>query len=186
VLLLRHPLAVAVSKRQKRHWFWVQEPLDLLNQPDLFHDYLRPHEETIRRVSADGDDIARHVLIWSIVNYVPLLQFRPDQLHVVFYEDVCARPAEEVSAVMRHVGGGDDGRAVRIDDRLVAKPSRVTDRASAVRQGGSPVDAWRRALTTAQIDSAIAILAEFGLDAMYSADPMPQRAGLHRFREAAS
>jgi hypothetical protein len=190
VLLLRHPFAVAASKLHKRKWLWTVDPMDLLNQRDLYEDYLRPHEALIRDVSAGGDYIAKQVLIWAILNYVPLLQFRAaqsrDQLRVVFYEDLCARPDEEVSRVLRHIRrrGGDD--SVAIDARIVARPSRVTHSASALKTGASPVDSWSRELTPAQIDQGLATLAAFGLDALYSADPMPRHGGLAAMRPSAA
>ena len=186
VLLLRHPFAVAASKLHKRKWRWTVDPMDLLNQTALHEDYLRPHEALIREISAGDDDIAKHVLIWSILNYVPLLQFPASQLHVVFYEDICARPNEEVSQVMRHIHPGDDDAKVAIDAGLVARPSRVTYAESALRTGASPVDAWSRELTPAQIDRGLATLAAFGLDALYTADPMPRRTGLDVIRQIAA
>ena len=188
VLLIRHPFAVAVSKLHKRKWLWTVDPMELLTQRDLYEDYLRPHEALIREVSAGGDYITKQVLIWTILNYVPLLQFRAPQphgqLHVVFYEDICARPDQEVSRIMRHIHPRDREGNAAIDASLVARPSRVTDAASAVRTGASAVDSWTRELTPAQIDRGLATLAAFGLDALYSADPMPRRGGLDALRQS--
>jgi hypothetical protein len=183
VLLLRHPFAVAVSKLHKRKWLWTVDPMDLLNQHELYEDYLRPHDALIRNVSAGDDYVTKQVLIWSILNSVPLQQFsrgdmQSGQVHVVFYEEICARPDEEVSRLARHIQPRDHDHAVAIDARIVARPSRMTHATSALRTGASPVDSWRRDLTSAQIDAGLKILAAFGLDAVYSADSMPRRGGL--------
>jgi hypothetical protein len=183
LLLLRNPFAVAVSKLHKRRWSWTIDPLDLLNQPNLREDYLHPFEALIRRVSSRNDYIETQILIWSILNYVPLLQFGADQCHVVFYEDVCARPDEEVTRIMGHIRPHDAEPRVTIPVEVVRKPSRVTAPGSALLREASPIDSWRRELTPAQIDAGLAILAQFGLDGLYRFEPMPNREGLDDVRQ---
>jgi Sulfotransferase domain len=183
VLLVRNPFAVAVSKLHKRQWCWTVDPLDLLNQPDLRDDYLQPFEDVIRRVSGRNDYIQNQILIWSILNYVPLLQFRAEQLHVVFYEDVCGRPDEEVSRIVSHTRPDDVGPRATISPEIVRKPSRVTAPGSAVMAGASPIDSWRREVTPAQIEAGLGILAHFGLDGLYRLDSTPNRDRLEDVRQ---
>jgi hypothetical protein len=183
LLLMRNPFAVAVSKFHKRRWSWTIDPLDLLNQPNLREDYLHPFEALIGRVSRGNDYIETQILIWSILNYVPLLQFGADQCHVVFYEDVCARPDDEVSRIRSHIRPHDAAPRVTIPAEVVRKPSRVTATGSALLKGASPIDSWRRELTPAQIDAGRAILSHFGLDGLYRSEPMPDRERLDDVRQ---
>jgi len=183
LLLLRNPFAVAVSKLHKRQWSWTINPLDLLNQTDLYEDYLHPFEALIRRISSRNDYIQNQILIWSILNYVPLRQFRTDQLHVVFYEDVCVSPDDEVSRIMRHIRPHDAEQRVTIPVEVVRKPSRVTDRDRMLPTGASPIDSWRHELTPAQIDAGLAILAHFSLDGLYRFESMPNRERLEDVRQ---
>jgi len=99
ILLLRNPFSVAISKNRKKEWYWLTEPLNLLEQPDLYEDYLVPFADIIRDVSDDIDYITSQVLIWSIINYVPLRQFKPDKIHIVFYEDMLINPNHEVAKI---------------------------------------------------------------------------------------
>ena len=186
VLLLRNPFAVAVSKLRKQRWFWTTDPLDLLHQRDLYDDFLRPFEALIRTVGSRNDYIQNQILIWSILNWVPLVQFRADELHVVFYEHVLAAPDHEVAQIMRHVRPHDRAPSVTIPLTIVRKPSRVTAAASPLLTGTSPIESWKSELTPAQIDAGFAILSHFGLDTIYPLDSMPNRDRLADLRQRAA
>ena len=97
VLLVRNPFAVALSKRKTRDWSWVKDPLELLSQEALRADYLAPYEDLILKVSREGTFLERQILIWTVVNLVPLQQFRLGDLYVAFYEDVVSDPQGEIA-----------------------------------------------------------------------------------------
>jgi len=182
ILLLRNPFEVALSKLRKRKWFWTTDPLDLFNQRDLQDDLLRPFEALIRSVSARNDYVQNQILIWSILNWVPLVQFRPGEMHVIFYEHMVADPDGEVAQVMKHVRPHDSAPSLTIPDELVRKPSRVTAADSPVRSGASLTESWKSALQPAEIEAGFEILRHFGLDGLYPLDAMPDRNHLAHVR----
>jgi hypothetical protein len=175
VLLIRNPFAVALSKYKTRDWFWLTNPLSLLNQPDLYEDYLHPFEDLIRRVGSGTDYIQKQILIWSIINYIPLLQFSLEQIHVVFYEEVYADPNYEISRIVNYVTHDNRKWQTSISEEAIKKPSRVTDKGSNILTGSSPIDAWKNELSAGQIDEGLAILSHFGFDRLYRSDVMPDR-----------
>ena len=59
VLLIRNPFSVALSKYKTRTWFWLADPIALLDQPDLYEDSLQPFEDLIRRVGSGTDYIQK-------------------------------------------------------------------------------------------------------------------------------
>lgn len=182
LLLIRNPFMVALSKLRKREWSWTTEPLDLLNQPDLFDDFLRPLEDLIRTVSGRNDYVQNQILIWSILNWVPLVQFRADDLHVVFYEDMLADPEQEVTHIMRYLRPDHGEQAVTIPSAVIHEPSWVTAADSPLLTGVSAADAWKNELTTVQIDAGFEILSHFGFDALYRAGSRPDRSRLTHLR----
>jgi hypothetical protein len=180
VLLVRNPFAVALSKYHRKHWPWPDSPVDLLGQRKLYEDFLQPFEGLIREVSNQGDYIQRHVLIWSIINLVPILQFPSDGLHVLFYEDVAVDPNHELSEMLNYVRPDDPRRQVKLPQETVNRPSRVTSRESTDFANAVPVSSWKDELTASQIDSGLTILKTFGLDELYGEDSMPDRSALQR------
>lgn len=176
ILLIRNPFAVALSKSRKNaDWFWSAEPLRLLDQKALHEDYLQPFEDLIRTTSSDGDTIQKLILNWAIIHYVPLRQFSPEQINILFYEDVLVSPEREMGRILAAIGTEQPSRAIRIPAKTIKRPSRVAGRESTLMTGHSPVDAWKNELTAQQIDNGYSILARFGLDALYNGDSLPDR-----------
>lgn len=173
VFLVRNPFAVALSKYHRRDWLWMTDPMALLNQKDLYDDYLHPFEDLIRKTSAENDFILCQILIWSIVNSVPLRQFDPSRLHIVFYEDVFVNPEKEVSKIFSFINKSGKDDIVRLDDKVIKKPSKVSGKNSTLARGKSPLTSWKNELTKHQIDTGFNILQEFGLECLYDENSMP-------------
>jgi hypothetical protein len=183
VLLLRNPFAVASSKCQKKHWYWLTEPLELLRQRDLREDFLGPFEDTIRETSATGNYLLMQILIWSINNYVPLRQFPAADLRVTFYEDVYANPNEEIAAILAYVRREQATSGVEIDQNLISRPSWVSGSESTLARNRSPITSWRQELSTRDIDAGLRILERFGLAELYDENVRPRRDVLRVIRE---
>lgn len=175
VLLLRNPFAVALSKQKKASWKWVQDPASLLDQPRLKADWLESHEALLREVSGAGDFIDQQVLIWSILTHVPLRQFRPDEVHLLFYEELVEDPEPTLRALFEWISADEVDERVRGAMTKVKRPSRVSDGDSNVQKGTSPVRNWRRELSDEQIERGRALLRHFELDGLYGDDGMPRR-----------
>ena len=175
ILLIRNPFSVALSKQKKKDWFWVTDPMTLLTQKHLYEDYLYPFERLIREISSSDDYILRQVLIWSIINYVPLRQFAPGYLHIMFYEDMYTDPENQVSAALRFIKNTNINCHVTLDEEIVRKPSRVVSKESSLFSGKSPVTSWKNELTTRQIDAGLNILDAFGFAGLYDDDGIPDR-----------
>ena len=143
ILLVRNPFAVALSKSKKRSWLWLTEPMELLEQECLLEDYLRPYEDLIRETSRRNNFILNQILIWSILNYVPMHQFKAGEIHVVFYEHLFADPIRQVSEIVRFVRPRTGSVSEELDSRLINRPSRFSDRESSIVSGISPVDSWK-------------------------------------------
>jgi len=175
ILIIRNPFSVALSKYKKKDWFWVTEPLDLLNQASLYKDYLLPFEDIIRNTSAKKNYILNQILIWSIINYIPLRQFKPGDIHICFYEKIYREPSQEISRIFEFVRGtGDNYQSqVNLSKEVINRPSRVIGTESNLLSGTSPVSSWKNEISPYLIDEGLQILQHFGFDKLYDENSMP-------------
>ena len=186
IFLLRHPVPTVWS-RFKRYFEAkdrstfdpdpekrTEEYLDyLLGQAALVADHLGPMRDAIAQARTVWD---QRLFVWCVQNYVPLRQLRRGDAHIVFYENVCMDPVGEMHRLFAFLGRDLDTRAL---DR-VWKPSAMA-RERTMPDPKTLVEGWRRRVPPADVRRAGEILALFGLDAIYTDDPMPDAAGLERF-----
>jgi hypothetical protein len=125
------------------------------------------------------DPFERYVLFWCVENYVPLRQFRRDEIYVAFYESLCIEPEAEFDRLFAFLGKRGDDRIARAS-RLPSYQARAT---SAVMLGQSRVDGWRRDVSTEQARRAVEILKPFGLDAIYTEESMPNVEGVYQLMQ---
>lgn len=172
VFILRHPCAVAASRKSLSwdlHWELVLS--NVLKQPELIDDFMGAF---LGRFQYASTYVEKQVLMWCLDNYVPLKQFARDQIHVVFYENLIACPNTEIPRLFAYLGKPVDPTVYA----AMQAPSLLSDWNSPVLTGASRTNNWQRVLTRSDVNRAMAILAAFGLDAIYSEDPLPNVAGL--------
>lgn len=161
ILLLRHPLAVAHSKYKKLHWHWVDDPMSLWNQTSLRRDFLSPYEDLFREVSEQKDFFASQVLIWSVINSVPLQQFSEEEIYPVVYEQIRKNPEREVRRLLRKIQGNIEPPEGFLPSSLVTRPCFVS---SEVPSDGRYRDAavWKDEIPESSIDRSMQILDRMG------------------------
>ena len=169
ILLLRHPCAVALSFVTHRYRGAV---MPLLEQEKLVEDFLQPYVDEIR---VARDTFERTVFLWCVETLVPLRQFRPGEIHVVFFENLVRHPESEVARLFAALGR----RMEDLDLEKLKVPSLTARRASsAVWTGADPVDSWKSRVSDEQRRRAVEILALFGLDCIYTDASEPRREGV--------
>ncbi|MBC2608260.1 sulfotransferase domain-containing protein [Pelagicoccus albus] len=173
VLLIRNPFAVAVSKYKKSDWYWAIEPRHLLDQENLHQDYLLPFENIIKKVSDEKNHILNLILIWSIINYVPLRQFKREKLHICHYENVYLNPEQEILKVLKFVRGKNDIPNFHLPKHVINRPSRVVGKHSNMLSSTNPITTWKSELTPRLISEGMKILESFGLERLYDENSMP-------------
>lgn len=166
VLLMRHPCAV-VASRLRLEWATDGDIEPFLDQPELVEDFLAPHLDLIRGAETPEE---KHAIVWSVSNLVPLSQFPPGELDVVFYERLVSSPAEEVPRLFSALS---QPFAPSVFRHLRA-PSGTAGSFSAVVRGGDPVTAWRDFLGPARADRVLQVVRAFGLDHLYGEGDLPR------------
>jgi hypothetical protein len=165
LFIVRHPCAVVLS-RMRLDWATDSDIAPFLAQEKLIDDYLYDRLDVIERAKSVEQ---KHAIIWSISNLVPMLQFQPEELNVVFYENLCTRPEIELPCVFRALGH--DYRASVFERSRV--PSTTAIRSSAVLAGRDLVTRWKDVLAPKQIDNILSIVEAFQLGHIYRDSFMP-------------
>ncbi len=175
ILLIRNPFAVAVSKLKMKSAFWMTEPQNFLLHQDLFEDFLMPFENLLLKPREDF--IEKQILIWSVIHYVPLLQFERGQILTVFYEDLYRNPAREMEIIFKFIEEENQSGW----EKMFRRPSRVAWEKSNVVNGKSPVNAWKKEISPAQLKRGKRILRQFGFGRLYDDDVIPNRKVINNF-----
>jgi hypothetical protein len=165
ILLLRHPCAVVASRLALG---WRDNLSETMEQQELVEDFLLPMEAEIR---AAGDDFERHLFLWCIDNYVPLKQLGPERVHLIFYENLLARPDVELQSLFASLGED-------FDERVCARMRRPSP-LSRKDAPGPYLEGWRTRVSSHQLERAAEILHLFGLDHLYGEGSMPDSSGAY-------
>ena len=165
IFIMRHPCAVVLS-RMELGWATGRDIEPFISQPQLVEDYLGPYLDLIRSARNSEE---KHAIIWSISNLVPLKQFRPGELKIVYYEDLCVQPATEFPAILESIGYGYPPSRIE----LLNRPSQTTKLTSAVVTGTNKVSHWKSVLSQVQIERILKVVQAFGLDHLYDDTPLP-------------
>jgi hypothetical protein len=49
-------------------------------------------------------DEEKYAVIWSVSNLVPLKQFKPNKIKIIYYENLCTQPEIELPAIFACIG----------------------------------------------------------------------------------
>ena len=163
ILLLRHPCAVTNSKLQLK---WDTHLDEFLRQDELMDDFLNPFRKDLENAENTFD---KHIFMWCVENYIPLKQFNEGEILVIFYEDFCKYPQNEIEKVTRFVGNTFTPEML---DKA-AKPSAQSRKDSAINSKADLVSSWRKGISDEQIKRAVEILSLFGLQKIYNEGDLP-------------
>ncbi|MBT8235483.1 MAG: sulfotransferase domain-containing protein [Bacteroidia bacterium] len=176
IFLIRNPYAVALSKCSKKDWYWMTDPKDFLAQDNLVQDFLKPHVDYINEISDDGTYLDKQILIWSVINFIPLTQFAEDEICITFYEDWTIDPNAELLRIQHFI---DQSSSPVIDIKASPKFSRPS-KTTATKK--FDITSWKSEISKEQLASGNKILEHFGLHMLYDEASIPRRTALVNFR----
>jgi hypothetical protein len=172
VLLLRHPGAVIHSKIKLN---WGVHLEDLTSQEKAVGDHLRPFLDLL--TNPETPVFRKHVLMWCVENYIPLRQFKPGEIHVVFYEELILKPRETLMSLFSFIEEPFHEGVMELHE----KPSRMARPHSAILSGnGNLLLNWKEGLTQEEQEMIPETLKLFNLDLIYGEDGLPVPGNLHK------
>lgn len=166
LFIIRHPCAVVLS-RMRMGWETEKDLNGFLTQSLLVDDVLAGKTHVLESAETSEE---RHALIWCISNWVPLKQFATGEWNLVFYENLCLQPHEELPRIFGAIGQ----RCTESALQSVSKPSTTAIRGSAVFTGDDKVLRWRKELSAGQIQRIVRVVRDFGLGHIYDQEPTPK------------
>ena len=167
ILLIRNPFATVSSIREREDWDWMEDPKEFLLQKRLREVYLLPFESLILDISKNGSYFEKQVLIWSIINYIPLVMFNEKELLVTFYEDWVSSPNNELKRVNKYLS---------IDTFLIEDIRNHINFQSASKtstQKKFNTLSWKNKISGSEFNSGMEILNHFGFDKLYDEFSLP-------------
>lgn len=165
IFLMRHPCAV-VASRMDLGWATDKDIEPFLSQPELVEDYLAPYMDLIQSARTIEE---KHAIIWCISNLIPLKQFKPDELKISYYENLCTQPELELPSIFTSIGQRSVSRIID----TINRPSQTTREMSAVVSGIDKTTNWRKRLSLEQINNILRVVEVFGLSHIYGDSFLP-------------
>jgi hypothetical protein len=159
ILLMRHPCAV-VASRMELGWATDGDIESFLSQPDLAIDHLSPYVDLIKSAKTTEE---KHAVIWSVSYLVPLRQFQPGELTLVYYENLCKQPEVELSAIFSSIGY----KYEKPMADMINRPSQTARQTSAIVTGTDKITSWKKQLSDAQTGNILRVVDAFGLSYLY-------------------
>ena len=171
VLLIRHPCAVVCS-RMELGWATDLDIKPLLAQPELIEDHLLPYMDLIKNAKTMEE---KHTIIWCVGNLVPYKQFNLGEVKIVYYENLCTQPENELPALFEFIGQTYTKSVIDI----INQPSQTTKLTSAIVRGTDKIEGWKKKLRPSQIDNVLRTVEAFGMSHLYgkSTSPLSHKAG---------
>lgn len=181
ILLIRNPFAVALSRQNKPKWEWFNRPEALLMQQQLKRDFLEPFKEFITGISSKDDFILKQILLWSVTHYIPLQQFRKNQIQIVFYEDLVHHTSHELYRIETALRNKSSEFQDALSEDIKYRPSKTTSLSSKQLRKKSPSD-WKNHINEHQLTQGNMILEKFGLNFLYDENGYPAVAPTDLFK----
>jgi hypothetical protein len=165
IFIVRHPCAVVLS-RMEANWGADEDFDALMSQSELISDHLKDRLDVIENVRSTE---AKHAVLWAVQHLIPIKQFQDERLNIVFYENLCIKPEQEIPRIFQIVGHEFDASVYK----YLEVPSRTTMRTSAVVTGDNRVTKWKEKLSEKQIKDILSVIRDFDLDYIYGDQAIP-------------
>ncbi len=172
VLLLRHPIAVSLSRD-------VLPRLQAFLESDYRRHFSAQQLAFARQLAASGNKLERGVLDWCLQNAVPLRQAEPDWI-VISYEQLVLEPRPVLERLAAKLDLPDPERlfrSLRVPSRTVNKSDRLTaqvlDQPDSAERSSYLIEKWRRHVGPEVELRVMEILKRFDVDVYAAGHALP-------------
>lgn len=175
ILLLRHPMQVTHS------WLklgWESHYENILGQEELLHDF--PIIGEISQKVNSADPFQKNIFSWCVNTFIPLRNLTAESTLVIFYENLIRQEATEIERLSRHLNNPalkkiSDQSIRKISSTNFLKRDTTTDRQNLIYE-------WKSKFSKSQIDFALNMLSEFGLNHLYDHDGVPRSGSFFTYK----
>ena len=182
-LVMRHPVAVALSKRAHRHWHWTWNVREFVEHPRWSLDHLGPWRETLERVAHQGGEMENLVAVWAVLNATALREASQERLPIVHYERAVLDPWTAVLELKNK--GGWASLVTASEQEVLREAGRISFVSKSADKATLPDPArWMKQVTPSDRRKAESVLQSLGLDVWHDTRGMPSEKGIQAWREA--
>jgi len=183
VFVVRHPIAASLSRLRSDAFYGLGDYVTTsAGRADAERSPVAAWLPRYDRWREHGEPLVRLVAEWCLENAYPLGREHDPGVALVFYESAVLDPEAELVRLAEHcaaaLGPVRDAPARDAMRRPSATDWRGTA-AETTRSGswGQMLGRWQEEVDARLIDECLAVLADFGLDELYGAGPLPLRRG---------
>lgn len=166
VLLLRHPAAVVQSQLSGG---WLLSPQRLYEQQTLMQlDWVKK----LQGLDLPAQPFFRNLVFWAIENRIALDAARKSGIPIMFYENLCAKPAAQLELLETYLD-------VQFPDSAtqdLGAASWSSNKAVSEYSLEEKISAWQTRIQNAETTGMLRVLEATGLDRIYGRDSFPQLA----------
>lgn len=165
VLLLRHPCAVVASWLAADFGDGKRGRDRLLAEDSFVNDM---DARILSEYSKVESTFERLIFFWCISYLIPFQQFKEDEIHLVFYENLITDPINELEGLFSFLNY-DYSEAKALD--VLTKPSSTTNKdKSHFRKGEVKINGWKNKFSPDEVDRAYEIMSLFGMEALFDSE----------------
>lgn len=182
VLVMRHPLAVALSKQAHRHWHWTWSPGAFLRDERLATGILLPWREALERIEQEGSELQGLIAVWAVVNRIALCSLPASDLPILHYEQAVRDPWQALSQL------SDDPLWSRLISANRGEVLAQSGQVSFVSQKSTTVPGdpmrWKSKATAAMHEESNAVLDALGIGEWHTESGWPDEEAIQMWRAA--
>lgn len=164
ILLIRNPFAVCSSIMERKEWGWPNDISLFLEDQHLMKNHLHLFRDLMMEIHKTGSYLEKQMLVWSIINYVPIKQFQPQEMYILFYDKLRENPIHELGLLFEFIDNKKQIFEMTEIEELLNRPSRVS------RGGMSKQNEWKDNYSEKEIKRCLDILEKFEFDKLYNFD----------------
>ncbi len=164
IFIVRHPCAVAVSSLARGWTSTIWYLRHLCEQKELAEDYIGKIADHILSTS---DLLEQLVFLWCIEHMVAFDQLSPQDVCLVFYEELFHNPEQQLHRVFSSLNRP---LPPSVFD-TISTPSLTSS--ESLQSGGDPTTSWQKKITPEQMKRILELLDYFGLGQLYNEDARP-------------
>jgi hypothetical protein len=178
VFILRHPFAVAESKKRVGDlgiYNWSYKPSDFLDSDPEINNLLDDKRPLIKDIETEADSWILKVTVWCILHSLAFRSKSIKNYQVVFYEHLVVDPAKTIKDLFNNLGFNERYKINESKiEALFKKPSFSSNDQNTIKSSREGRSVWQEAWPQERIERGLDILKAFDLDFIYGSDHFPK------------
>jgi hypothetical protein len=182
-VVMRHPVAVALSKQSHRHWHWQWSVAEFQREPELVANHLAMWSPALAEFSSKPrSEWEELIAVWCVLHAV-LFQSLPNGIPILHYERLSLDPTSMEGDLKQSPGWRDWGFPSHDQIQAAAATMSFVSKSSDASQQANPTR-WKSQVSAQLEKEARAVLGLFGMDEWYDDEGLPNEGAIQRWREA--